>query len=132
MGCFFNSWVVGDERRCLDQRDDAELKVLRLFVGRDVLALERSCKRGDMDITTVWTRIEGAEGEVFRQVRGQEFSYEVRSGGVVPSTTNRLLPRSHFEKALERMPLSGPGQLQDLQGPSYLYAILTDSRITGG
>jgi hypothetical protein len=23
----------------------------------------------------------------------------------------------------------GPGQLQDLQGPSYLYAILTDARV---
>jgi hypothetical protein len=48
---------------------------------------------------------------------------------VVPSTTYRLLPRSQFARAFERAPLGGPGQLQDLQGPSYLFAILTDPRI---
>jgi hypothetical protein len=41
-----------------------------------------------------------------------------------------MLPRAHFGRAFDRMPLRGPGQLQDLQGPSYLFAILTDARVT--
>ena len=54
-----------------------------------------------------------------------------QSGGQVAGVpvTNRLLPRSQFARAFERAPLGGPGQLQDLQGPSYLFAILTDPRI---
>lgn len=82
-----------------------------------------------MGFDVVWTRIEANQGQDFRQKRGGKFTYVVESGCVVPDRTNRLLPRSHFEQAFERTPLSGPGQLQDLQGPSYLYAILSDPRI---
>jgi hypothetical protein len=77
----------------------------------------------------VWRRIAAFQGHTFRQRRGKPFTYVVSGGCVVPSTTNRLLPRSQFARAFERAPLGGPGQLQDLQGPSYLFAILTDPRI---
>jgi hypothetical protein len=40
-----------------------------------------------------------------------------------------VLARTQFQAAYERSPLRGPGQLQDLQGPSYLFAILTDPRV---
>lgn len=80
-------------------------------------------------IDDVWARIERHQGELFRQKRGGEFTYRIAYGAVLPDRTNRQLPRSHFEKAFERLPVEGPGELQDLQGPSYLYAILTDSRI---
>jgi hypothetical protein len=39
------------------------------------------------------------------------------------------IPRSQFAKALDLMPLSGPGQIQHLRGPSFIFAILTDPRI---
>lgn len=70
------------------------------------------------------------EGEEFEQEKGRPFRYGISGNSVVPSTTNRLLPRSHFARAFDRAPLRGPGQLQDLQGPSYLFAILTDTRVT--
>jgi predicted nucleic-acid-binding Zn-ribbon protein len=76
-----------------------------------------------------WTLILRHQGEEFFQLEGKPFTYRVCGNTVVPSTTNRNLSRSQFEKAWERMPVEGPGALQDLQGPSYLYAILTDSRI---
>lgn len=84
----------------------------------------------------VWPRIEAHAGEEFRTIRDKPFSYNIRGSSVVPrpgkgAETNRLLPRSHFQKAWERRPLSGPGQIHDLQGPAYVYAILTDSRICG-
>jgi hypothetical protein len=81
------------------------------------------------DFDLVWQRIVALQGETFRQKTGRSFSYAIRSGCVVPSTTNRQLPRSQFARAYERAPLRGPGQLQDLQGPSYLFAILADPRV---
>lgn len=36
-------------------------------------------------------------------------------------TTNQTLPRRDFEEAVARMPVAGPGALQGVRGPSYLY-----------
>lgn len=80
----------------------------------------------------IWRQIVALEGQPFRQKAGKPFSYRVRGNAIVPSTTTRLLSRSQFAQAYERLPVAGPGQLSDLQGPSYLYAILTDPRIFGG
>ena len=77
----------------------------------------------------VWSRIVAQSGTIFTQVRGQRFTYSVAGNSVTPSTTPRAIGRSQFEAAFARLPVSGPGQLNDLQGPSYLYAILTDARI---
>jgi hypothetical protein len=75
---------------------------------------------------TVWHRIVALQGETFHQKRGQAFRYATSGNSVVPSTTNRQLSRSHFARAYEQSPIDGQGQLQDLQGPSDLYGILTD------
>lgn len=80
---------------------------------------------------SIWDRIVAHQGETFYLVRGAPFTYRVVSGCVVPDRTRRQLSRSHFERALARMPLRGPGDIQDLQGPSYIYAILSDPRIAG-
>lgn len=79
----------------------------------------------------VWSRIQLHQSEPFHQVRGGEFTYSVVGAAVLPNRTSRDLHRSQFEKAFDRLPVTGPGDLQDLQGPSYLYAILTDERISG-
>jgi hypothetical protein len=80
---------------------------------------------------TIWRRIEQLEGDEFRQKTGRTFTYSVDGGSVVPSTTNRRLPKGDFRKAFERRPLPGPGAINDLQGPSYLWAVLTDPRVAG-
>lgn len=79
----------------------------------------------------IWARIQRHQTEPFRQVRGGVFTYAVAGNVVMPDRTDRLLARSQFERAFERLPVGGPGELSDLQGPSYLFAILTDPRITG-
>lgn len=79
----------------------------------------------------VWARIVRLTGSEFRQKTGRRFTFSIRGGALSPDTTNRLLAQSQFERAYHRRPLKGPGQLQDLQGPSYLYAILTDPRVDG-
>lgn len=84
------------------------------------------------DMASVWRRIEAHAGEAFEQVRGARFTYRVVGGHVMPDRTVQQIPRSHFAKALELVPLSGPGEIQHLRGPSYVYAILMDSRIRLG
>jgi len=84
------------------------------------------------DFTTVWDRIASLAGSTFNQKTGRPFTYSLVGNAIVPSTTNRLLARTQFQRAYERSPLSGPGKLRDLQGPSYLFAILTDPRVATG
>lgn len=82
------------------------------------------------DFDTVWRSIVGLEGETFRLKKGQQFKYVISGNSVVPTTTNRQLKRSQFMRAFERMPVQRPAELGGLQGPSYLFAILTDPRIS--
>ena len=82
-------------------------------------------------IDAVWARIKANEGQRFRQIRGQEFTYAVVGSSVVPSTTKQNISRSHFAEAMQLMPLSNTTDLQHLRGPSYLFAILMDPRIRG-
>jgi hypothetical protein len=84
-----------------------------------------------VDVDVVWSRIRRHEGEDFTQVRGARFIYRVDGNAIVPNRTNRRLQKSQFARALGRLPVSGPGHLQELQGPSYIYAILMDARIRG-
>lgn len=78
---------------------------------------------------TVWRRIEAHAGAEFRQIRGGAFRYEVANSYIKPDRTNQQLPRTHFEQAFALVPLTSTAQVQHLRGPSYLYAILMDSRI---
>ena len=88
--------------------------------------------RTKTDFASVWQRIERHAGETFHQKRGGEFRYEVKYGTVLPDRTNRALPKSHFEQAHGMVPLENTVPVQHLQGPSYLYAILMDRRISEG
>lgn len=83
-------------------------------------------------IDAIWGRIEARAGEAFTQVRGARFTYRVAGGHVVPDRTVQQIPRSHFARALELVPLSGPGEVQNLRGPSFIFAILMDPRIRAG
>jgi hypothetical protein len=84
----------------------------------------------------IWHQISEHQGERFNR-NGAAFRYFVHNHfiGVVdvasnPSTTREemRIPKAHFEKALARSPV-GPGELDDLIGGPYIYAIISDSRI---
>lgn len=81
------------------------------------------------NIDEVWRRIEGLEGEVFRQKRGKPFTYSISGNALYPSTTNQALPKTQFAEALRLVPIPGPGAINHLRGPSYIRSILMDSRI---
>ncbi len=89
-------------------------------------------RRSTPSIDEVWRRIEAHAGETFRQIRGGEFMYTATSSYISPDRTSQNIPKAHFEKALELVPLSDTVQLQDLRGPSYIYALLMDRRIRRG
>ncbi len=81
------------------------------------------------NIEAVWPRIQEHDGEEFHQIRGKAFHYETVGNSIALSTTNQQIAKSDFEKALQRVPLSNTVPVQDLRGPSYIYAILMDKRI---
>ena len=86
---------------------------------------------GSVGIDVVWGRIVEHAGETFHQKRGKPFTYSVVSGGLRPSTTDQLMPRSQFDQALSAVPADTTVPFQHLRGPSYIWAILMDSRIRG-
>jgi hypothetical protein len=81
-------------------------------------------------IDEVWARIEEHASEQFHLVQGAPFTYEVVGGHVIPDRTNQQIPKSQFAKALELTPLSGPGEIHHLRGPSFIFAILADARVS--
>ncbi len=77
----------------------------------------------------VWKRIEAHSSEVFTQIRGGEFAYQAYDGYIELDRTNQNIAQTDFEKAYHLLPLSNTVPVQHLRGPSYIYAILMDSRI---
>lgn len=82
------------------------------------------------DIDKVWKRIRHHEGERFETKRGKPLKYEVTGNVLTTDRAEQNLSKGEFAKALARVPITGPGKINNLvRGPSYIYAILHDSRI---
>jgi hypothetical protein len=85
---------------------------------------------------TVWTRVKQFQAQPFDTVSGLKFDYVIDGMGIWifrdGRLINRTLPWSQFVKAMERCPLQDTREIQDLQGPSYIFSILMDSRIRQG
>jgi hypothetical protein len=84
------------------------------------------------DIHPVWQRIVAHEGQAFTLTRGQVFTYEVLGNYLRPAGRVRHLSKTNFQKALQRVPFVNTASVGDLQGPSYVFAILMDERIRAG
>ncbi|WP_404330271.1 hypothetical protein [Mesobacillus maritimus] len=82
-------------------------------------------------IEIIWNRVLEHEGQVFKQIRGGEFTYRVKGNVIQLNRTNRMVSKSIFAEALKYVPLENTVPLQRLQAPSYLFAILMDHRIRG-
>ena len=84
----------------------------------------------DMNIEFIWKRIRMFEGETFYTKNGCPYSYHTTNRILVLENTNRNIPIGDFEKALAVEKPSVVGfQRLNLQGPSYIYGIITDPRI---
>ncbi len=52
------------------------------------------------------------------------------NNGILTSRTNHILSKSDIKKAYDKMPIKGPGEINNLvRGPAYIWAILNDNRI---
>jgi hypothetical protein len=80
----------------------------------------------------VLRRIEQHQGEVFRQKKGKEFTYEMRARTLHLSTTKQNVGPGNVEKAVELMPSDKIPMPNKLRASSYLYGILMDDRIRNG
>lgn len=81
----------------------------------------------------VWHRIVDQSGEPFQTITGLPFTYKVKGNTVYPSRTHYGISRTDFEKAYGKVPFKGPGEItKDIRGPSYVWAILHDTRISLG
>lgn len=80
------------------------------------------------DFDDVWRRVVENAGREFHQYRGKVFMYSLQGRAISLSTTNQVIGRNEIKKAWEREPRK-VSDLQDLRGPSYLFAIVTDPRI---
>jgi hypothetical protein len=82
---------------------------------------------------SVWERIIAHAGETFRTKKKLEFTYRVDRDGFFPSRTDYRISRSDFEKAYREVPLAGPGVINsEVRGPSYVWAVLHDRRVSRG
>lgn len=81
------------------------------------------------NIEIVWSKIKEYEGETFSQIRGGVFTYKIHGNYILPDRTNVQISKKHIEKALVHYPLQNTVRIQNLRGPSYIYAIIMDERI---
>jgi len=85
-----------------------------------------------MEFEEVWNRIVKHQKEIFHTKRGLELRYTIKGNKLCHNRTYQEIPRSQFLKAYKKFPLKGPSDISDMVvGPAYIYAILTDNRITG-
>ena len=80
-------------------------------------------------VDEIWYRIQSHAGEDFRLIGGKVFRYDVGDRYLRPLGRVRHLSKANFGKAISRVPLENTGSVRDLQGPSYVFAILMDPRV---
>ena len=79
----------------------------------------------------IWERIRQHRRETFTTVKGLRFSYSILGNWVVISDTDFRITKTSFEKAYAEMPVADPEDYtEDVQGKYFIYAILTDPRIS--
>jgi len=84
------------------------------------------------DFEEVWSRIRVNKGEVFRTVRGLDFTYKLLGPWVVIDRTDYRITKKNFLLAYGMLPVDGPAGFGDeVTAKHYVHAVLTDPRITG-
>ena len=87
----------------------------------------------DTSFGEIWTRIIENAGEKFYTKRGLPFTYKIVGEMFIPSRTDYRISKEDIKKAHQMLPLSGPGEIsQIVRGPSYLWAVLYDEKISKG
>jgi hypothetical protein len=86
-----------------------------------------------VEFEIVWQRIRQLQGEQFTTIKGLPFTFTVDGDALYPSRTEYRLSKNDVETVFNLVPISGPGVVNDdVRGPSYLWAILHDHRVSKG
>ena len=83
------------------------------------------------EFEVVWRRLCEHAGETFVLARGDEFTYAVAADGLMVTGLKAPMHMTGLRQAVARLPFASVRDVQDLWGPSHLFAILMDSRIRG-
>lgn len=91
----------------------------------------QSAARPDQTFEELWQRIIRCAGQTFTTVKKVPFRYVVKEDQLYPLHITGAVPKISFEKAYELGSLRSVAQLRahGVAMPSYVYAIMTDSRI---
>ena len=82
------------------------------------------------NINDVWTRMIDLEGSDFETKTGLPFTYKISGEVFYPSRTKQNISKSDFAKALQHVPINGPGDISNMvRGSAYIWAVLHDHRI---
>jgi hypothetical protein len=86
-----------------------------------------------MNIETIWKHIQSFEGQVFKTVRGVEYTYLVYDNYLlINDDKRRKITKDSLITALTiTNPTPSKIQRKNIWGPSYVYGIITDKRIKG-
>ena len=78
-------------------------------------------------------KLKNLEGETFYTITGVPYTYHFVADNVIQTDrANRNIPLSDFQKSIDFSP-SKPSQLPDyINGRSYIFGIITDSRFING
>ena len=85
-----------------------------------------------MNIETIWNNIKSNEGEAFRTIRGVEYTYVVVEDYIlINNDKKRRITKDSIKTAITiNNPSSSKIQKQGIWGPSYVWGIITDKRIS--
>jgi hypothetical protein len=79
----------------------------------------------------IWKRIVSFENEEFRTISNLPFTYEICGNTLFTNRTDYNLSKADFAKAYDLVPINSPAVITKLvRGPSYIWAILHDERIS--
>jgi len=82
-----------------------------------------------LDIENVWDKIIKNEGEQYITKTGLPFTYTINGNFVIPDRTGYPLSKGEFIKALDYLPMDGPGKISKIvRGSAYVWAILHDNK----
>lgn len=101
-------------------------------MGNNAPSVRGSVTKVEKSASEIWRRVVACEGTTFRQIRGGEFSYEVRGDRLILDRTNQFISKDQLFQAVQLVPLSSTKPVQHLRAPSYLFAILMDERVRQG
>ena len=81
----------------------------------------------------IWNLIVSHAGEPFSTKTGLQFTYGIEGNRLCLNSNTYRISKNDFEKAYSMLPINGPGEIGEMvRGPSYVWAILQNRRISEG